>query len=132
MSRPTVIACMFSSSDSWELQQHPRLWHSRAGGGAVHSIRSGLIHCSKGTCYSITSSASHGESLRLRNLDDWPRSAHRWSRKCSRFSCFQNVGEADTIVFGPDCLEPMTHIAPEHERIRGGRSALLLVADESG
>src|SRR5262249_7004222 len=40
MSRPTVIACMFSSSDSWELQQHPRLWHSRAGGGAVHSIRS--------------------------------------------------------------------------------------------
>src|SRR6516165_1636318 len=41
MSRPTVIACMFSSSDSWELQQHPRLWHSRAGGGAVHSIRSG-------------------------------------------------------------------------------------------
>jgi hypothetical protein len=36
-----VIACMFSSSKSWELQQHPRLWHSRAGGGAVHSIRSG-------------------------------------------------------------------------------------------
>src|SRR5262249_59589975 len=66
------------------------------------------------------------------NLDDWPRSAHRWPRKFSRFSCFQNVGEADTIVFGPDCLEPMTHIAPQYERIRGGRSALLLVADESG
>src|SRR5215471_7436807 len=32
---------MFSSSESWELQQHPRLWHSRAGGGAVHSINSG-------------------------------------------------------------------------------------------
>src|SRR6516165_3013393 len=29
---------MFSSSESWGLQQHPRLWHSRAGGGAVHSI----------------------------------------------------------------------------------------------
>jgi hypothetical protein len=41
MSRPTVIACMFSSSDSWKLQQHPHLWHSRAGGGAVHSIKSG-------------------------------------------------------------------------------------------
>src|SRR5215510_12834122 len=62
------------------------------------------------------------EPLTLRNLDDWPRSAHRRPR---RFCCFHNVGEAHTIVFGPDCLEPMTHIAPEHERIRGGRSALL-------
>src|SRR6516162_1294461 len=34
ISRPIVlIACMLSSSESWELQQHPRLWHSRAGGG---------------------------------------------------------------------------------------------------
>src|SRR6516165_6394025 len=32
---------MSSSSESWKLQQHPRLWHSRAGGGAVHSIKSG-------------------------------------------------------------------------------------------
>src|SRR6516165_2629733 len=31
---------MFSSSESWGLQQHPRLWHSRTGGGAVHSIKS--------------------------------------------------------------------------------------------
>jgi hypothetical protein len=31
----------FSSSESWELQQHPRVGHSRAGGGAVHSISSG-------------------------------------------------------------------------------------------
>src|SRR5271155_335652 len=42
MSRPiVVIACIPGSSESWELQQHPHLWHSRAGGGAVHSIRSG-------------------------------------------------------------------------------------------
>src|SRR5271154_5235228 len=42
MSRPiVVIACMPGSSESWELQQHPHLWHSRAGGGAVHSIISG-------------------------------------------------------------------------------------------
>jgi hypothetical protein len=34
-----LIACMFSSSGSWELQHHPQLWHLRAGGGAVHSIR---------------------------------------------------------------------------------------------
>jgi hypothetical protein len=38
---------MFGSSESWELQQRPRLWHSRAGGGAVHSIKSGLMHRSK-------------------------------------------------------------------------------------
>jgi hypothetical protein len=30
-----------SSSKSWELQQHPRLRHSRAGEGAVHSINYG-------------------------------------------------------------------------------------------
>jgi hypothetical protein len=53
-----------------------------------------------------------GEPLRLRNLDDWPRSAHRRPR---RFCCFHNVGEANTIILGPDCLEPMPHIAPEHE-----------------
>src|SRR6516165_9624544 len=35
-----IIACMFSSSESLGLQQHPRLRHSRAGGGAVHSIKS--------------------------------------------------------------------------------------------
>ena len=29
------------SSKSWEPQQLPFPWHSRAGGGAVHSIRSG-------------------------------------------------------------------------------------------
>jgi hypothetical protein len=27
--------------------QHPHSWHSRAGGGAVHSIISGLMHRSK-------------------------------------------------------------------------------------
>src|SRR4026209_2386872 len=42
MSRPiVVIVCMVSSSESWGPQQHPHPWHSRAGGGAVHSIRSG-------------------------------------------------------------------------------------------
>src|SRR5262245_58227311 len=28
-------------------QQHPHSWHFRAGGGAVHSINSGLMHCNK-------------------------------------------------------------------------------------
>src|SRR6478672_9157447 len=45
MSRPiVVIICMASSSESWEPQQRPHPWHSRAGGGAVHSITSRLMH----------------------------------------------------------------------------------------
>src|SRR3989442_10793362 len=44
MSRPIVVtACMFGSSESWGPQQHPHPWHFRAGGGAVHSIKSS--HC---------------------------------------------------------------------------------------
>src|SRR6266702_4895838 len=30
-----------SSFEPWEPQQRPHPWHSRAGGGAVHSIKSG-------------------------------------------------------------------------------------------
>src|SRR5258705_11993980 len=42
MSRPiVVIVCMVSSSESWEPQQRPHPWPSRAGGGGVHSIRNG-------------------------------------------------------------------------------------------
>src|SRR5262245_61055842 len=41
MSKPMVTACMRSSSESWSPQQQPPHWHSRAGGGAVHSIISG-------------------------------------------------------------------------------------------
>jgi hypothetical protein len=32
---------MLGSSESWLHQQQPYSWHSRAGGGAVHSINSG-------------------------------------------------------------------------------------------
>src|SRR5262249_23567771 len=45
------------SSESWGPQQHPHPWHFRAGGGAVHSINSGLVQCSKRRPYSIPSSA---------------------------------------------------------------------------
>jgi hypothetical protein len=42
MSRPTVvITCMLGSPESWLHQQQPYSRHSRAGGGAVHSINSG-------------------------------------------------------------------------------------------
>ena len=34
-------ACMSSPSKSWEPKQRPHPWHSRAGGGAVHSITNG-------------------------------------------------------------------------------------------
>src|SRR5215472_2437522 len=38
---------MLGSSESWGPQQHPHPWHFRAGGGAVHSIKSGLTRRSK-------------------------------------------------------------------------------------
>src|SRR3954454_13927543 len=42
MSRPTVVTvCMFGSSESWGLNSTHYLWHSCAGGGAVHSIKTG-------------------------------------------------------------------------------------------
>src|SRR5215813_11445094 len=41
ISRPIVeIDCIGCSSESWEPQTTPTTWHPRAGGGAVHSIRS--------------------------------------------------------------------------------------------
>ena len=41
MSRPIVVTvCMDSFSESWEAQLLPQPWHSPAGGGAVHSIKS--------------------------------------------------------------------------------------------
>jgi hypothetical protein len=54
MSRPIVVtACMSSSSESWEPLQRPHPWHSRAGGGAVHSIRNG--HLRRGHVSSLLS-----------------------------------------------------------------------------
>ena len=48
ISRPIVVtACMASSSESWEPYRRPHLWHSRAGGGAVHSIKLRHMRCSK-------------------------------------------------------------------------------------
>ncbi len=35
----SMTVCMDSSSESWEPQQPPLPWHSRASGGAVHSIK---------------------------------------------------------------------------------------------
>src|SRR5262249_28541558 len=55
---------MFGSSKSWGLQQHPHPWHFRAGGGAVHSIKSGHSHCS----ISIRSPLGAGEHGR-RNFE---------------------------------------------------------------
>jgi hypothetical protein len=45
---------MFGSSKLWGPYQHPHSWHSRAGGGAVHSIRSGQMHRGKLHLQSIT------------------------------------------------------------------------------
>src|SRR5215831_18666239 len=60
MSRPIVVTvCMDSSSESWEPYQPPLPWHSRAGGGAVHSINSRLeqLQQTEQAYSSITSSA---------------------------------------------------------------------------
>ena len=38
-----------------------------------------------------------------------------------RFFLFlNNTGEANAIVLGKDCVEPMTHMASLHERVGGG------------
>jgi hypothetical protein len=48
MSKPIVLtACILAPSESWSPQQQPPLWHSRAGGGAVHSITFGPTHHAK-------------------------------------------------------------------------------------
>ena len=42
ISRPIVeIDCIDSFSESWSLKRRPYLWHSRARGGAFHSINTG-------------------------------------------------------------------------------------------
>jgi hypothetical protein len=49
ISRPIVVtACMVGSSESWGPQQRPHPWHFRAGGGAVHSIKSRDHACEAG------------------------------------------------------------------------------------
>ena len=57
---PVVIACMVGSSESWETLTAPLPWRSRAGGGAVHSINSGLTH--RGKYVSIRSPRWRGRS----------------------------------------------------------------------
>src|SRR5262249_27243969 len=72
------------------------------------------------------------EPLCLRKLDDGARPTNRRPRRFQYLhsTCLHSIDEANTIILGPDCLEPMPHIAPEHERIRGRRPALLLVGHE--
>ena len=49
------IVCMDSSSESWEPQAAPTQWHSRADGGAVHSITTGLTRRNNGLTSDRTS-----------------------------------------------------------------------------
>src|SRR6516225_2473300 len=67
---------MFSSSESWELQQHPRLWHPRAGGGAVHSIKSRHMHHSNRR-QAVRLTARHSR-LRFRNVRIVYGNARHW------------------------------------------------------
>src|SRR6516225_9394380 len=54
---------------------------------------------------------------RFSNLHDGSQSANGW---CGGFLGFHDFDETETIVLGPDGVEPMTDIASEHKRIRGG------------
>ena len=66
MSRPIVVTvCVDSSSESWEPQLPPQPWHSRAGGGAVHSIKPGL--------------PPWWPHVRFRRVQHWSGRAVRWS-----------------------------------------------------
>src|SRR5262249_9573831 len=85
ISRPIVVtACMFGSSESWGSQQHPLQWYFRAGGGAVHSIKSGHMQCSEKPTHSITSPprvSSHRDGNEAKAVMDAPSGAEshvRW------------------------------------------------------
>src|SRR6516162_10234624 len=64
---------------------------------------------------------------RLRNLHNGSQPTNRG---CGEILCLHYVDEADAIVLGPDGVEPMTDIPPEHKRIGGGIATLLLVGDK--
>src|SRR5258707_7903281 len=74
MSKPiVVIVCMVRSSESWEPQQRPHPWHRCAGGGAVHSIKTGLTHRPSSITWSAV--AKHSSSPTSVDGDDvGPRS----------------------------------------------------------
>ena len=44
MSRPIVLIFSMGGSSSWVPQEHRNVAHRDAGGGAVHSIRSGPVN----------------------------------------------------------------------------------------
>src|SRR5215467_2632553 len=50
----------------WGLQQHPHPWHFRAGGGAVHSIRSGLMHRSKSVRKQLIGPSGTAQTRRIK------------------------------------------------------------------
>src|SRR5262249_41265927 len=90
ISRPMVVtACMFGSSESWGPQQHPRPWHFRAGGGAVHSIKSGLTHCSKISLFDYLVGATNFQWIallvtRLCGVSPRRKRSARFPRRCSQ------------------------------------------------
>jgi len=72
-----VTACMASSSESWEPYRCPHLWHSRARGGAVHSINNGLSHCKNFRCPRLAPDMIRSISPKIRNVAKIPSRRRR-------------------------------------------------------
>src|SRR6516162_1296291 len=97
MSRPIVVtACMAQSSESG----HPRRpWHLRAGGGAVHSIKSGHSAMRQRTLLfdhlvrELLEMQRHVEAQRLRSLriDHQLELGRRLDRQLPRFSALEDA-----------------------------------------
>jgi hypothetical protein len=87
------IGCISCSFESWEPQTAPTPWHSRAGGGAVHSITFGLMRRSDETLFNHLFGDSSREVGNSRRCDfsvfRLSRSSNltRGSQSAQRYSC---------------------------------------------
>jgi hypothetical protein len=91
--------CIDSSSESWELYQPPLPWHSRAGGGAVHSIISRHMQCGKPallfdhlvSAQEEISTDRQSERSRCFEIDDKLEFGGLLNRQVGRLRAFQNL-----------------------------------------
>src|ERR1700682_4994624 len=97
MSRPiVVIVCMGSSSESWEPYQRPHPWHSRAGGGAVHSINNGRCENSLNNLVGAGEQRwrnSEAERLCSFQIDEQIEFARLFHRQIARVFTLKNAGD---------------------------------------